>query len=110
MGELNASLRDLEAKNKELNEALKLATTAAENSLQSNCINCDSTQQKLDDLKTKLQDQVKTEMKLRGELAQNKQLMTITQANEKLLEEHVSSLEAQINALVNDYETKLGDV
>ncbi|KAL3800342.1 hypothetical protein HJC23_003638 [Cyclotella cryptica] len=109
-GGLHATLRDLEAKNTQLEEALTLATREAENSLRNNCSNCDSIQQKLDDMKTKLQDQVKFEMKLRGELAQNKQLITITQANEKLLEEHVASLEAQINALVNDYETKLGEV
>jgi hypothetical protein len=67
-------------------------------------------EQSLDELKTKHQDLVKSELKLRGELAQSKQLMTITQANEKLLEDHVASLEAQIEALVNDYETKLSHV
>lgn len=48
-----------------------------------------------------------SERKLRGELAQKKQMISILQSNEKHLEEHVAALEDQINKLVNSYESKL---
>ena len=113
---LKATLRELESKNEDLNDALKAASVTSSNkSLSGGCTNCEAVtktlkekEQACNELKTKLQEQSKNESKLRGELAQNKQLMTITQANEKLLEDHVASLEAQIDTLVADYESKLG--
>jgi chromosome segregation ATPase len=118
--DLRATRERYEAEISELKVANRQLESAAEKyavSLPITCDKCNSMQkslqeneQSLDELKTKHQDLVKSELKLRGELAQSKQLMTITQANEKLLEDHVASLEAQIEALVNDYETKLSHV
>jgi chromosome segregation ATPase len=100
---LKASLRELESKNEDLEEALKSAISKGTKSTQGESKKCDDCVE----LKNKLQEHAKRESKLRGELAQSKQLMTITQANEKLLEEHVKQLEAQIDTLVLDYEGKL---
>ena len=60
-----------------------------------------------DDLQKMLKKKMNSEKKLRGELAQKKQLIAILQSNEKALEEHIASLEEQINKLVNSYESKL---
>ena len=112
---LKATLRELESKNEDLNDALKATSVASTKSVPVACNNCgaitktlEEKEQTCTELKTRLQELTKTESMLRGELAQNKQLMTITQANEKLLEDHVASLEAQIDTLVADYESKLG--
>lgn len=112
---LKVNLRALEARNEELQDALKLAESKSTKSTSGDCDKCDSigrtlkeTEQACEELKTKLQELSKNELLVRGELAQSKQLMSITQANEKLLEDHVSSLEAQIDTLVADYESKLG--
>ena len=60
-----------------------------------------------DDLQKMLKKKMNSEKKLRGELAQKKQMIAILQSNEKALEEHIASLEEQINKLVNSYESKL---
>lgn len=110
---LKATLRELESKNEDLEEALKAASKSNELVACEKCDSISKTLQKKEEacteLKNQLHEKSKTESKLRGELAQNKQLMSITQANEKLLEDHVASLEAQIDTLVADYESKLGE-
>ena len=113
---LKATLRELESKNEDLEIALKLAAAKSIQSSVSACKNCDSITKNLqekekayDELKLKVHEQLNNESRLRAELAQSKQLMNITQANEKLLENHVASLEAQIDTLVADYESKLGE-
>ena len=60
-----------------------------------------------EDLSNKLDKKKDSERVLKGELAQKKQLISILQSNEKLLEEHVAALEDQINKLVSHYESKL---
>ena len=50
-----------------------------------------------DDLQKMLKKKMNSEKKLRGELAQKKQMIAILQSNEKALEEHIASLEEQIN-------------
>lgn len=57
-----------------------------------------------------LQQKTKNEIQLRGELAHKKQQMTIAESNEKHLQEHVASLEAQIDRLISDYEAKLEEL
>ena len=54
-----------------------------------------------------IEKKTKNERALRGEMAQKKQMISILQSNEKHLEEHVASLEEQINKLVSEYESKL---
>ena len=112
---LKTTLRELESKNEELED--KLAEAKSAKSYPSECTNCDNVGKLLSErekefveLKVKLQEHSKIESTLRGELAQNKQLISITKANEKLLEDHVTSLEVQIDTLVADYEAKLGNV
>jgi len=114
---LRTTLRELESKKDELEDALKLAEAKSAKSYPGECKNCDNIgkslkekEQAFDELKVKLHEQSKNESKLRGELAQNKQLISITKANEKLLEDHITSLEVQIDTLVADYEAKLGNV
>lgn len=114
---LKTTLRELESKKDELEDALKLAEAKSAKSYPGECKNCDNIgkslkekEQAFDELKVKLHEQSKNESKLRGELAQNKQLISITKANEKLLEDHITSLEVQIDTLVADYEAKLGNV
>ena len=60
-----------------------------------------------DEVVQKLDKKVKSERVLRGELAQKKQMIGILESNEKHMEEHIASLEEQINKLVEDYEARL---
>lgn len=62
------------------------------------------------ELKETVQQKTKNEIQLRGELAHKKQQMTIAESNEKHLQEHVASLEAQIDKLISDYEAKLEEL
>lgn len=62
------------------------------------------------ELKETVEQKTKNEIQLRGELAHKKQQMTIAESNEKHLQEHVASLEAQIDDLISDYETKLQEI
>ena len=64
----------------------------------------------LNELKETLQQKTKNEIQMRGELAHKKQQMTIAESNEKHLQEHVTSLEAQIDKLISDYESKLEEM
>ena len=64
----------------------------------------------LADVKETLKRNTKIEIHLRGELAHKKQQVTISESNEKHLAEHVASLEAQIDKLVSDYESKLEEM
>jgi chromosome segregation ATPase len=64
----------------------------------------------LAELKETLKQKTKNEIQLRGELAHKKQQMAISESNEKHLEEHVASLEAQIDQLISDYESKLEEM
>jgi len=59
------------------------------------------------DLTTRLDKKTKGERALRREVVQKKQLIATLQSNEKHLEEHVVSLEEQIDKLVLEYESKL---
>ena len=59
------------------------------------------------ELKREYENKSKKEKTIRGELAQKTQMLSIIQSNEKALQEHVASLESQIDRLVQDYETKL---
>ena len=59
------------------------------------------------ELKREYDSKSKKEKAIRGELAQKNQMLSIVQSNEKALQEHVASLESQIDRLVQDYETKL---
>ena len=61
-------------------------------------------------LKDELMQKTKAEIELRGELAHKKQQMIISESNEKHLEEHVASLESQIDKLISDYESKLEEM
>ena len=60
-----------------------------------------------DEVVQTLNKKVKSERVLRGELAQKKQMIGILESNEKHMEEHIASLEEQINKLVEDYEARL---
>ena len=62
------------------------------------------------ELEETVQQKIKNEIQLRGELAHKKQQMTIAESNEKHLQEHVASLEAQIDELISDYEKKLEEM
>lgn len=59
------------------------------------------------DLTAKLDKKTKDEKALRREVVHKKQTIAILQSNEKHLEEHVSSLEDQIDKLVSEYESRL---
>ena len=61
-----------------------------------------------DELAKRLEKKSNNERILRGEVAQKKQMISILESNEKHLEDHIASLEEQINKLVSDYESRLG--
>ncbi|EJK68931.1 hypothetical protein THAOC_09856 [Thalassiosira oceanica] len=67
----------------------------------------ESIESKHSELKREYDNKSKKEKTIRGELAQKTQMLSIVQSNEKALQEHVASLESQIDRLVQDYETKL---
>ncbi len=60
-----------------------------------------------DELAKKLEKKVKSEKALRVEMAQLRSEVARMNSNEKHLEDHVASLEEQINEMVSDYESKL---
>ena len=60
-----------------------------------------------DELAKRLEKKSNNERILRGEVAQKKQMISILESNEKHLEDHIASLEEQINKLVSDYESRL---
>ena len=60
-----------------------------------------------EDLARMLKKKMDNERRLRGEMAQKKQVISILQSNEKHLEEMVESLQEQIDKLVTEYESKL---
>lgn len=68
-------------------------------------LNSEDTQ--LAGLKEALQQSKKNEIQLRGELAHKKQQIAISESNKKHLEQHIASLEVQIDNLIADYESKL---
>lgn len=60
-----------------------------------------------EDLAKRLEKKVKSEKVLRVEMAQLRSEIARKNSNEKHLEDHVASLEKQINELVFEYESKL---
>jgi chromosome segregation ATPase len=60
-----------------------------------------------EDLAKRLEKKVKSEKVLRVEMAQLRSEIARKNSNEKHLEDHVASLEKQINELVCEYESKL---
>ncbi len=60
-----------------------------------------------EDLAKRLEKKVKSEKALRVEVAQLRSEIARKKSNEKHLEDHVASLEEQINELVSEYESKL---
>lgn len=97
---LQDKIKTIEAGMEELNQSRKKEAEEREFKLES----------QLAELKEVLQQTKKTEIQLRGELAHKRQQVAISESNEKHLREHISSLEAQIDKLINDYESKLEDM
>ena len=97
---LQDKIKTIEAGIEELNQSRKKEAEEREFKLKS----------QLAELKEVLQQNKKTEIQLRGELAHKRQQVAISESNEKHLREHITSLEAQIDKLINDYESKLEDM
>lgn len=97
---LQDKIKTIEAGIEELNQSRKKEAEEREFKLES----------QLAELKEVLQQTKKTEIQLRGELAHKRQQVAISESNEKHLREHITSLEAQIDKLINDYESKLEDM
>ena len=113
--ELSQRIKELEVqltRSAEEADTLRESVEKLQNQIEENATkavvvaNCNNSEE-IKELKEKLQEKAKNETELRGELAQQKQVLAIVQSNEKLLEEHVASLETQIETLVSDYESKL---
>jgi chromosome segregation ATPase len=60
-----------------------------------------------EDIAKRLEKKAKSEKALRVEMAQLRSEVARKKSNEKHLEDHVASLEEQINELVSEYESKL---
>ncbi len=91
--------------------AERLSAAEEENAeLKDSLERCRCKESQLAELKQVLQQTKKTEIQLRGELAHKRQQVAISESNEKHLREHITSLEAQIDKLINDYESKLEDM
>jgi chromosome segregation ATPase len=117
---LQDKIKTIEAGIEELNQSRKkeveerevrLSAVEEENAeLKDSLEKCKCKESQLAELKEVLQQTKKTEIQLRGELAHKRQQVAISESNARHLQEHITSLEAQIDKLINDYESKLEDM
>jgi hypothetical protein len=101
--EINEKYSGLTTENSQLSEQLRDAEKEIEQLKESKLMEHSD----YEDIAKRLEKKVNSEKALRVEMAQLRSEVARKKSNEKHLEDHVASLEEQINELVSEYESKL---